>query len=78
MGGVDLSGTIGAVFSIDPPDGTSGSAFYGTEDAFSVTQIALAAAKEIPITEQFALPIFVQYILNPSAERTFLVFGVSL
>lgn len=55
------------------------SAFYGT-GAFGVTVIGLSAAKEIPITDQFALPISVSYILNPTpdASRSFLVFGVSL
>ncbi len=55
------------------------SAFYGT-NAFGVTVLGLSAAKEIPITDQFALPVSVSYILNPTpgAARSFLVFGVSL
>ena len=55
------------------------SAFYGT-GAFGVTVLGLSAAKEIPITDTFSLPISVSYILNPTpdAERSFLVFGLSL
>jgi hypothetical protein len=55
------------------------SAFYGT-NAFGVTVLGLSAAKEIPITEQFSLPISVMYILNPTpgAARSFLVFGISI
>ncbi|MEM6784283.1 MAG: TorF family putative porin [Bacteroidota bacterium] len=67
--GVDLAVTLGVV----PME----SGFYLTDD-FSVINVSLTAAKEIPITEQFALPVFVGYTLNPEIERTYLVFGVSL
>lgn len=67
--GVELGLTAGAV--------SGESAFYGT-DGFAFVNLGLAASKAIPITEQFALPINVAYILNPDTERSFLVFGFGL
>ncbi len=66
---------LGVALGIVPQE----SAFYGT-GAFGITVIGLSAAKEIKITDDFSLPISVSYILNPTpdAERSFLVFGVSL
>ena len=49
--------------------------YYGS-GGFSVVNINLKAVKEIKIGE-FVLPTFVQVILNPRTESTFLVFGVS-
>ena len=66
--GVDLGVTLGAV----PLE----SSFYGT-DGFSIVNIGLSASKAVSITESFALPLSVSYILNPDMERTYLVFGIS-
>lgn len=66
---IDVTATIG---------GTPGeSAFYGTEKA-GIINTSLTASRSIPITESFALPVKVSYILNPHAEKTFFLFGVSL
>ncbi len=66
---------LGVALGIVPQE----SAFYGT-GSFGITVLGLSAAKEIKITDDFSLPISVSYILNPTpdAERSFLVFGVSL
>ena len=53
------------------------SAYYGTTGP-ALTKAALSASKAIPITDEFALPVGVSYIINPYTERTFLVFGISL
>ena len=66
--GVDLDFTVGAV----PME----SAFYGT-DTFAIVNLGLSASRAIQITDTFALPLSVAYILNPDAERSFLVFGIS-
>ena len=68
---VDLNLTLGLV----PQE----SDFYGTGQ-FGVTVLGLAVSKKIPITDRFALPVSVSYVLNPTpgVERSFLVFGVSL
>lgn len=67
--GVDLTASIGT--------SAGESVMYGT-DTFGVVHLALGVSKDIPLTEQFALPIGVSYILNPYAERSYLVFGISL
>jgi hypothetical protein len=51
--------------------------FYGTAGA-ALVNLTLTAERSIPITEYFSLPMSVSYILNPYAERSFLVFGVRL
>ena len=65
--GVDLGFTAG----MTPVEG-----IYAAEPAF--VNLGLSAGKAIPITDTFALPVGVSYIINPYAERTFLVFGFSL
>lgn len=51
-------------------------AYYGT-DKFNVINIGLKASKQIEITEGFSLPVFCSYILNPQAEISYLIFGLS-
>ena len=67
--GVEVGLTAGAV--------GARSDLYGT-DGFSFVNLALSVSKPVIITDQFALPISVAYILNPEAERSYLVFGISL
>ena len=77
-GGVDLGLAVGAVFALDSADGTQGSGYYATSNDAAITVLSLTAAKEVPITTEFALPMFGQYIVNPETERSFLLFGISL
>ena len=66
---VDWIATAGAVpFSTD---------FYGT-DGFAVTNLALKAARDIKVTETFAVPIFGQIVANPCSQKAYLVFGFTL
>jgi hypothetical protein len=51
--------------------------YYGSDD-FAVINIGLRADKEIAISEQFSLPVFVSFVLNPKAEQTFMVFGFTI
>ncbi|MCD7963129.1 MAG: hypothetical protein LUF90_06190 [Rikenellaceae bacterium] len=44
---------------------------------FQVCNIALTASREIPITDRYALPVFVGFSLNPAMNDVNLVFGVS-
>ncbi len=53
------------------------SGFYGTEGA-AVVNLGVSASKALEITDSFAPPVSVSYILNPDQDRAFLVFGVSL
>ena len=52
------------------------SALYGTS-GFGVVNLGLTASKEVKITDTFALPVNVGYIVNPDMERSYLVFGFS-
>lgn len=69
VGGTALSATFGLV--------VGESAFYSVEST-SVVNMSLSAEKELKITDSFSLPVFASYILNPTHERTFLVFGMGV
>ena len=56
---------------------TAASGFYDNEGA-SVVNLGITAGKELQITESFALPMSVSYVINPDQDRAFLVFGISL
>ncbi|MBT8401648.1 MAG: hypothetical protein KJO98_14315 [Rhodothermia bacterium] len=53
------------------------SAVYGT-DEFSIVNLGFAVAKDLRISEAFAVPLTVSYVLNPHLERSFLVAGFSI
>jgi len=50
--------------------------YYGTEK-FNVTNIGLKATKSIKITEDYSLPVFVSFLINPRTEIAYLVFGLT-
>ena len=61
---------------------STASGFYDTED-FALVNVGVTVSREIAITESFAPPVFVSYIVNPSeasevGNRAYLVFGLSL
>ncbi|PAP78247.1 TorF family putative porin [Rubrivirga marina] len=78
LGGLEWGAAAGAVFALDPPEGTTGSPFYGTTDDAALINLSLGATKDIPLTDAFSLPVSAALIVNPDSERSFLVFGVSL
>lgn len=51
-------------------------AYYGTEK-FNVINIGINASRVIKITKDFSLPVFCSYILNPRAEISYLIFGIT-
>ena len=57
------------------PGGYGG--YYGTTE-FNLINIGITASKEIKITDDFSLPIFSSYVMNPNLEVGYLLFGVSL
>ncbi|PAU95012.1 hypothetical protein CK503_05340 [Aliifodinibius salipaludis] len=69
VGDTDMAVTIGGV----PAE----SNYYGTTKA-GLINMNLSVSREIEITDKFSLPIFGGYILNPYAEQSYLVFGLSL
>ncbi len=56
---------------------TSKSALYGTRNA-DILELGLNVEKTVKITEGFEMPLFSSFVVNPSSERSFLVFGVSV
>jgi len=51
--------------------------YYGTKN-FSVINTGITASKSIKITENFSLPIFASYIINPNQSQGHFVFGISI
>lgn len=45
---------------------------------FNVMDISLKAAKDIKITDNFAIPLFVQAIVSPACDHTYLVAGFNV
>ena len=72
-GDVELGLHAGAV--------SSKSGFYGTE-GFALVNLGITGSAELRITDSFAPPVSVSYIVNPSdsdsGNRAFLVFAISL
>ncbi len=71
--GIPLTGDVGLVAGMV----TGASGFYGT-DGGGIVNLGVSASNALEITDSFALPLSVSYILNPHQGRAFLVFGMSL
>lgn len=70
LGGLEWTAEIGAT-----PWKTT---FYNNgANGFEVTDIGIRADKEISITSQFSLPLFVKAIWNPSTEGAYFVAGLT-
>jgi hypothetical protein len=52
-----------------------GGSWYGPKAGF--TNIGLTAKKVIPITKSYGIPVQVSLIANPTAQKLFLVFGIT-
>ena len=48
------------------------------ESGAGLVSVGFTASKTIKVTEDFSLPFNVQYIMNPYAEKAYLIFGISL
>lgn len=84
-GDLRASTYITASYSIDLPVGitltpavgfTPWKGMYHDKAAF--TDLSLKASKDIHVTEKFAIPLFVQAIVAPVYDRTYLLAGFSL
>lgn len=56
----------------------AGDGWHTSDGEFAVCNVGIGTAQEIQITENFALPVSGQIILNPEAEQLYLVVGFSL
>lgn len=54
-----------------------GAVYHGL-DKTAWTDISLKASKDIKVTENFAIPLFVQALVSPVFDRTYLIAGFSL
>ncbi len=70
LAGCDWSAAVGAV-----PYATS---FYAKANGFAVTNVSLKAGKDIKITDSFSLPVFAGIAANPSTEKAYFLFGLTL
>lgn len=70
LAGCQWTGTVGAV-----PYATS---FYAETNGFAVTNVSIKAIKDIRITKSFSLPLFAAVTANPSTEKAYFVFGLTL
>ena len=50
--------------------------YYGTE-TFNVINVGVKATKSVKITEEYSLPVSVTFLINPRAEISYLVFGLT-
>lgn len=51
--------------------------YYGSED-FAFINLGAKISRSIKISDQFSLPVFGAFIVNPNTEESFLIFGFSL
>ena len=65
----DWQATFGAV-----PYATS---FYSDATGFAVTNLSLRCTKEIPVTKNWGIPVFLEGICNPSTKKGYIVAGVT-
>ena len=70
FGGCDWTATVGAV--------PFASSFYSDANGFAVTNVSLKVTKELKITDTFSVPVFAGIAANPSTEKAFFIFGLSL
>jgi hypothetical protein len=55
------------------------SAWYGTSSSGpALINTSVRLARRVQLSDRFALPVHATFTLNPSTERAYLVFGVSL
>lgn len=54
-----------------------GNGWHTSDGEFAVCNLGLSVSKEIPVTEQFSLPVSGALILNPESEQYHIVFAVS-
>lgn len=71
--GVDFTASVGG----SPWEAPAWLAPDNGKDGFRISMVSLKAAKEIPITDSFSLPVFVQAVASPAMNDAHLVFGLS-
>ena len=73
---VELGFSTGAVDIAIGYGDDQGNAWYA-DGGSGIVNMSFSGSKEIQISENYSLPVFGSFILNPEAETAFLVFGIS-
>ena len=73
---VELGFSTGAVDIAIGYGDDQGNGWYA-DGGSGIVNISFSGSKEIQISENYSLPVFGSFILNPEAETAFLVFGIS-
>ena len=73
LGGLDWTAAIGVV-----PYSAANGYYEAGSHGFALTNLSLTASQSIKVTDSFSLPLFAQIIANPSTQKAFLVFGLSI
>lgn len=71
-------GDVGLDFVIGGTPGSEDNPGYYGPTSFAIINIGITASKSIKVTEDFELPVFTSFILNPQVEVAYMVFGISL
>jgi uncharacterized protein (TIGR02001 family) len=69
---------VGLNFFIGAAGGSADNPGYYGVESFNVINLGVKATKSIKITEDYSLPVFVTFCMNPNKEITYLVFGMTL
>lgn len=64
-------------FFVGASTGSEENPIYGTE-TFNIINIGVKASKSIKITEDYSLPVYTSFIINPREEISYIVFGLTL
>ena len=73
---IELGTSIGAVDVALGYGDDSADAFYADGES-GLINMSFSGSKDIQITDNYSLPVFGSFIVNPKAETAFLVFGIS-
>ena len=77
---IDYSPTVAEIplsFFIGAAGGsTDNPGYYGTEK-LNVINVGIGASKSVKVTEDYSIPVSVTFIINPNAEISYLVFGLT-
>lgn len=73
---VELGFSKGAVDIAIGYGDDQGNAWYA-DGGSGIVNMSFSGSKDIQISENYSLPVFGSFILNPEAETAFLVFGIS-
>ncbi|HBX52390.1 MAG: hypothetical protein A2275_06160 [Bacteroidetes bacterium RIFOXYA12_FULL_35_11] len=72
---VDFNAFIGA--ALDDPDEDKGESGFYYNNSAGIINLGIKASKEIKITENYKLPVQCSFIVNPEAEKAYIVFGIT-